>query len=79
MKITIVNAYDWAGFYLDGILRHEGHSIRYDILIEELIKSAKVLTEEEYISIDNQEWLENLGSLPVLLKDIPDEVKYKIK
>jgi len=79
MKITTVQAYDWAGFYLDGELKQEGHSIRYDILIEELIKSGQPLTEEEHISLEYEanEWLEERGNLPKRIEDIPEELIYR--
>jgi len=75
MKITIVRLYDWTGFYLDGVLKQEGHSIRHDVLIEELIKAGKVLKEFENIYINDEPWIEEnihcVGGLPNNLEDIP--------
>ncbi len=43
MKIIIIEANDWSGFYIDGVLIEQGHSIRYDELLDALVKSCRIL------------------------------------
>ena len=56
-KITLVRGQDWEGLYADGTLLDEGHEITVKQLCDAMGIECEVVTP-------NQEWLEDLGSLP---------------
>lgn len=58
---------DWAGLYVDGVLKHEGHSIRDEDWLE-LLNGRQVNLEDV-----KPGWLEGQGRLPLLLSEIPGE------
>jgi len=65
-KITLVRADDWKGLYLDGKLVDEGHRVdTIDVLHALGIEATQFWA--------NDEWLSNLGSLPLDLKDVKNE------
>lgn len=65
-KITVASNYnDWEGVYVNGKLIQEHHHIDWPALLKHLG------FEYESLEITDQEWLENLGSLPEKLEDIP--------
>ena len=57
MKVTIIRADDWAGVYVDGVLRYEGHSIsawEWSLLLVEAGVQVTDLSErpESYEAIE---------------------------
>jgi hypothetical protein len=66
-EVVIVGGDDWEGIYIDGKLVREGHSIDSDDVLEAL--------GIDYVSRGvNQEWLEEMGSLPDNLSDVQFQV-----
>lgn len=79
MNITIVSAAsgDWAGAYFNNALKTEGHSVRYDELLDELVLCKEVVDcWKDKTVLDS--FLEDSGSLPPLLSSIneSDFVEY---
>lgn len=76
MYITIVSSSDgdWSGVYYDDQLKNEGHSVRYDELLDALVELGLPVSGwcEKELSND---WFEGQGgSLPLSLKSIdPDD------
>lgn len=70
-KLIYVSADDWCGVYIDDELRYEGHSIPPHTWIE-LISSHKYIDECKSYHLNN-EYMEDVGELPVRFKDIPKE------
>lgn len=66
-NITIAQADDWIGVYINGELQAEGHSISTVELLEVLG------VEHEQVSVD-QEWIEDRGNLPANLADVVKEM-----
>lgn len=78
MIIDIIKADDWEGLYVDGTLCTESHRIDLEDILECVKHKVDTLddgiTAFEYaITYINQEWMEEMGSLPQLIEDIPDE------
>ena len=77
MVIDLVKADDWQGLYINGVLVEETHCIQTEDLLEyvklEVIKSGGISEFEYVVSYVNSEWMEEYGSLPQLIKDIPEE------
>lgn len=63
IKIVIVNADDWQGLYINGVLKFENHSIDLDVFA----KFAGVELEEKWC---NDDWLSERGRLPDRLDDV---------
>lgn len=61
--VTIVNADDWMGLYIDGELVYEGHSIEE----ETLLKYVGVNCDSFWVD-DN--WITERGNLPSRLEDV---------
>ena len=59
MKIQLLKTDDWMGVYVDGELKHEGHSIADD----SLLKLAGVETEVKWV-MDETPWDEWGGRCP---------------
>ncbi len=57
MKIDIVNADDWSGLYLDGVLVEEGHHLR----LKDVLAACNLLAEFHEV---NQAWMEKQQTLP---------------
>lgn len=77
MKITLLRADDWEGLFINGECCTEGHHITADDVLRYVcneISKNKGVTDIDY-SIDfiSQEWMENEGSFPQYLEEIPDE------
>lgn len=62
-KVTIVDGDDWIGLYLDGVLVEEGHSLHLEAVLRELQVPCHRIDAD-------QEWLEEMGRLPVELEDV---------
>lgn len=73
MRVTIISSEDgdWSGVYFDNLLKTEGHSVRHDELLDELILSKKIVTSWKSKTVFN-DFLEESGSLPSELSLIPD-------
>ena len=67
MKAVIVSVDDWAGLYIDGELKSQGHSIsNYDLLTHGVIDETRGLDGtafEQQIELD--------GGMPEKLEDVP--------
>jgi hypothetical protein len=78
MIIDLVVADDWQGLYIGGILAEEGHKIQTDDLLEHIKQHVAMcdgISDFEYVVLHvNQEWMEDQGSLPQFIKDIPEYV-----
>ena len=61
--LVFVHADDWSGLYIGGKLVTEGHSIEP----EEVCSALGVAYKELWA---NDDWLNELGRLPKLLKDV---------
>lgn len=72
-EVTIVNADDWKGLYIDGKLVFQNHSIRISDLVECLeeagIKLGFELTEGE-LTEDGYERIQDEGCLPDDLEEV---------
>lgn len=66
MDIKLLRADDWEGLFVDGRLVTEGHSLT----AEDIIRGLKLDYNSGWI---NQEWMEDHGSFPYDVNDIPDE------
>lgn len=74
MHVTYVHGDDWCGLYRNGRLSLEGHSLP----IGEVMRSIENQGSIHYHEFEvDQTWLENQGSLPSNLGDIPLEVRSK--
>ena len=62
-KITIVNADDWMGVYLDGELMREGHIIHADEMLDVIGRKYETIEADE-------DWIARIGCLPKDLKDV---------
>lgn len=69
---------DWEGFYINGKLVAEGHSIPWCEMMESLDAAGPAIFLDYWkILFANTEWLEDVGSLPDTLFDVsfaPDEI-----
>jgi len=67
--ITLVNAEDWIGVYIDGKLVYEYHDLEPETLLDliEVIKYNSVWADEE--------WFNKCSSLPKKLSDVKLEVE----
>jgi len=72
MKITIVTSEsgDWSGVYVDNKLRSEGHSVRYDELLDTIVLFKSQLTSWKGRTVCD-DFLSDTGSLPPNLSSIP--------
>lgn len=73
MIITIVDSEsgDWSGFYIGWELGTEGHSIRYDQLLNSIVEKAEPVERWFNYTISDK-WIENNGgNLPKFLSEIP--------
>lgn len=68
-SIVYVDGDDWVGLYVDGSLKHEGHSIAAEKLLQIGVENPGATVERKYADID---WLMDLGNFPLTL----DEVKF---
>jgi hypothetical protein len=80
MQITIIHSDGWQGLYINDILEYEAHSIENEILLKAIKDKQEkfgVINIFDYstkwLNYDGQEWLENEGSLPKNISDIPYE------
>lgn len=78
MVINIVIADDWQGLYVNGILKFEAHRVDADIVLEAVkreVTDCDGINNFKYaISLVDQNWMEEQGSLPEYIKDIPEEI-----
>ena len=63
VEITIVDADDWSGLYVNGELRDEGHSLRVSDVLE--ILGYKVTWKE-----CDGDWMDEHGTLPNKLSEV---------
>lgn len=70
INLTIISGDDWEGVYKDGKLYVEGHSVQLiDVL--DMLKDCGPITSINYkTEYPNMDWLNDMGSLPVNLKDV---------
>jgi len=68
MILTVVTGDYWEGFYIDGVLREQGHSLDWIKLIDQHLIGASITKIDQLIP--NQEWLDDNGSLPELLSEV---------
>ena len=66
-QVTLVDADDWEGLYINGQLVEEHHHVR----TVDVLKHLGILCEVIY---PDQAWLEERGSLPMNLAEVPSEV-----
>lgn len=71
MTVTVIDIDDWSAVYFDGVLKQEGHSVRYDLLLSELVISGRPVTKYETRQVSG-DWIEAHG-MPSDLNDIPSE------
>lgn len=80
LSVTIVKCSDWQALYIEGEKKYEGHNIKTDLALFDLINSA--IYEHCGGSIESidfgslyvtQEYAEDIG-FPDRLEDIPDEI-----
>ena len=65
-KYSFVCGDDWSGFYINDVLKLEGHKITP----EDILEILEIDFERFHV---NQEWLEDLGNLPKNIKDVVKE------
>jgi hypothetical protein len=69
-KIIVVDSDDWQGMYVNGTLKEEGHEVRIDDISKYTpISEIKVFCLSYY----GTEELEDFGSLPNKLSEIPSD------
>ena len=79
LDIKYVMGDDWAGFYINNVLKLEGHSIRFIDGLEEMSKYINTYNcsfnqfNFNCYNID-QDWLEDQGELPCEFEDIPEDM-----
>ena len=75
MKFTTVHLYDWAAIYDEqGRLLTQGHSLRWDEILEKLGHSV------ESLSMDENDELDEFGNgFPALLEDLTAYIERKKK
>lgn len=69
MRVTHFEGYDWEGVYLDGILVEEGHSVKWQSIIEALMRKGKPITEFDNV-VEKGNWLIYEGNLPETLDSL---------
>lgn len=69
MKIVLAVADDWQGLYVDGNLKIENHSIKFEDLMVVMVGMGQPVTEFRTIDV-NADWLEGMGRLPPCLDDV---------
>ena len=69
-KIVVVDSDDWQGMYVNGVLKEEGHELR----IDDISKYTPISEIKEFcLSYYGTEELEDFGSLPNKLSEIPSD------
>lgn len=66
MKITIVQAEDWAGLYKDGEIVFQGHDLQYSDIIS-AINAPDLQFDEVWVEGG---WLAKVGHLPETLDEV---------
>ena len=81
ITVKLVYTDDWAGLYINGILKAEGHEITFENGFNIVCKEISDKAIGSYIKFDSihvdYDWMEKQGSLPNKFEDIPDEVLYQ--
>lgn len=65
-EIVLVDGDDWKGIYIDGVVKHQGHSIPTHVW-GELLETGPYTFREVQADVD---WLSSLGWLPEHLSDV---------
>lgn len=68
VQITFVLGDDWEGVYLNGKLKHQGHSISAMELANTLVNYGRVMSVQ--VTEPDEEWLQEQGRLPDKLSDV---------
>lgn len=63
MKLTLVDGDDWQGFYVDGKLQIEGHSVR-------LVDALEKIGMECEVVYPDMDWLVDNGNMPENIEDV---------
>jgi len=66
MRVEILQSDDWEGLYIDGALIIEGHRLPAS---QVLAVVAPLLRFDTALLQADEEWLEDAGSFPLLLRD----------
>lgn len=78
LDVKYVIGEDWEGIYIQGLLRDEGHKIRFKDGFAFVCDYINQIGNVDHIEFSTysieQEWLENEGSLPEYFSDIPCDV-----
>lgn len=70
MEIIIVDADDWQGLYINGVLTCQGHSITAADVAEEIIERLPRLNMTFDVKEVNSKWMENRSDLPTELEKV---------
>lgn len=71
--ITCIVADDWEGLYVEGKLKTESHSLNVREVLSLLVGIKIERVSRIYIE---QDYMEEIGSLPSLLSDLPKNKLY---
>lgn len=70
-QVVLVGGDDWEGLYIDGVLYRQNHSL-YPRDILEALEEADVDLMISFVKA-KERWLEKVGRLPLLLKNVKKE------
>ena len=69
--IRVSNDDDWVGYYIDGLMTDQNHSVSADEILETL-SGMGVLEYESYIA--DADWMYSQGYLPEEFSEIPEGI-----
>ena len=78
LDVKYVLGEDWEGIYINNVLVDERHKIRFRDGFETVCRHINEVESSEYIQFStydiDQDWLEDQGSLPKKIENIPSEL-----